>query len=165
MKPVKNYEALFSITEDGKIYSHRTNKFLKTQIHTTGYRVLCTKLKGRLGGTTCLRIHRLVAETYIDNLDNKPMVNHKDGNKLNNHMLNLEWVSCKENIQHAWDTELAHKACGVVNHQSKLSDTDVAYIRENYSRYSKTNGSMALAKKFNVHRTSITSAVSGKTYP
>jgi hypothetical protein len=45
-------------------------------------------------------IHRLIAETFIPNIDNKPEVNHKDGNKLNNHIDNLEWSTHKENCEH-----------------------------------------------------------------
>lgn len=57
-------------------------------------------------------IHRLVAETFIPNPENKPTVNHKDGNKLNNNVDNLEWATHSENMQHAFKTGLNHSTKG-----------------------------------------------------
>lgn len=86
MKPIKNYEGLYSITEDGQVFSHISNKFLKTvkKIYEE------VRLKTKDGKQKCHFIHRLVAETYIDNPNNYPCVNHKDENPLNNHVDNLE---------------------------------------------------------------------------
>jgi hypothetical protein len=52
-------------------------------------------------------IHKLVAKYFIENACNKPQVNHKDGNKSNNNSVNLEWVSAKENVMHAWELGLS----------------------------------------------------------
>jgi uncharacterized protein YpuA (DUF1002 family) len=83
--------------EDGRVFSNRKNgtlKELKQGISTRGYPTV------NLADGKYL-IHRLVAETYIPNPNNKPQVNHIDENKTNNNVYNLEWATNKENIQHS----------------------------------------------------------------
>lgn len=58
------------------------------------------------GKPKCFLVHRLVARYFVNNPANKPQVNHKDGNKLNNHFTNLEWATQSENMQHCYDTGL-----------------------------------------------------------
>ena len=72
-------------------------------------------------------VHRLVAEKYIPNPENKPQVNHKDGNKLNNHVDNLEWMTNLENRKHALDNRLHLQ--GEDCPWSKLTSSDVSFIR------------------------------------
>ena len=66
------------------------------------------------GKRTTERVHILVAEAFIPNPDNKPEVNHDDGNKLNNHVSNLEWCTKKENAEHAWRTGLYRPSYGML---------------------------------------------------
>lgn len=74
-------------------------------------------------------IHRLVAEAFIPNTENKPTVNHKNGVKTDNRVENLEWATVAENTKHSFDTGLHKKKFGSDNPQNKLNETDKAFIR------------------------------------
>lgn len=67
------------------------------------------------------RIHRLVAEAFLPNPDNKPEVNHIDGNRYNNDVSNLEWVTSKENCRHAWDNGLMKPSRGMLGKKNPNS--------------------------------------------
>lgn len=95
----------YLIYEDGRLFSKKTNKWLKGKIDNVGYQVYALALgkegkNGRKLSKMCYA-HRLVAEYFLDNPDNLPIVNHKDENKLNNHYSNLEWVTEKQNTQYS----------------------------------------------------------------
>lgn len=66
------------------------------------------------GRRKTVRVHRLVAKAFIDNHDNKPEVNHKDGNRHNNNVDNLEWVTKQENCIHAWKAGLSKQSYGML---------------------------------------------------
>lgn len=160
MKDVVGYEDLFAITEDGQIWSKRSNRFLKLNLFN-GYLATNTNV---LGKAVVLIAHRLVAKAYIPNPDNKPQVNHKDGNKQNNHVSNLEWCTAQENVQHAYDTGLAKALSGTENYGSKLSEEDIRYIRANYKPYDREFGARGLGRKFNVSHPIISYVINNKTY-
>ena len=88
----------YSVSNDGEVRRDDT-KHIKAPIRNRdGY----DKVDLYEGGKrTTKRIHRLVGEAFIPNPENKPEINHKDGNKLNNHVSNLEWTTKRENIDHA----------------------------------------------------------------
>ena len=94
MKDIRNYENMYTVTEDGRVWSYKSNKFLKQTLLNRGY--LQVELYNNGVGKKFL-IHRLVAEAYLPNPDNLPQVNHKDENKQNNSVENLEWCTEKEN--------------------------------------------------------------------
>lgn len=137
MKDIPGFEGRYAITRDGKVWSypkskgkgaHHSGKFLKPAIPKTKrtYPALC------LGGTKLYTIHRLVAEAYIPNPENKRCVNHKNGNKLDNRVENLEWCTDAENRIHAKQNKLF--AYGEKNGASKLAVEDVVRIRNLYSQ-------------------------------
>lgn len=102
MIDIKGYESIYAITENGEVYSYRNKKFIKPVQKKNGYVYIQLNYKGK----NTYRLHRLVAETYVLNPENKPFVNHIDGVKNNNHYTNLEWVNGTENNLHAIQTGL-----------------------------------------------------------
>lgn len=152
------------IHEDGRVFSEKSNKFLTPIINHNGYHVLSIKPDGRNGNTVCLRYHRLVAECFIDNPENKLYVNHKDGNKQNNHVSNLEWCSASENMKHAFNTGLCKARKGEESTSAKLTEENVKYIRDNYKTRNNVFGARALGRKFGVHHTTIMSVVNNESW-
>lgn len=95
--PVKGFEGLYFITPDGKVYNHK--KQLNTHKINSGY-LTVTLSKDKVSKPYL--VHRLVALTFLENPLNKRTVNHKDGDKLNNNLENLEWATYSENKRHAF---------------------------------------------------------------
>jgi len=104
-KDLPEYEDKYMVSDQGNVYSKGRKKILTMKNNHDGY----LRIQIYAGNNTCrfVSAHRLVALAFIDNPENKPFINHKDGNKANNTVSNLEWVTQKENIIHAWETGLA----------------------------------------------------------
>lgn len=116
MKPIKGYEGLYSITEDGRVFTHYQNKYMKTFINNSGYEV-ASLVKDRKKKKHL--VHRLVAEAYLGDGEGKE-VNHINSIKTDNNVNNLEWVTRKENVRHSieqgnFNVELAQKKAKEAN--------------------------------------------------
>ncbi len=147
MKDVCGYEGLYKVDENGNVFSVRNNKLLKRMMFPSGYEYV--HLCNGKGKTKLFRVHRLVAETFIPNPNNLPEVNHKDGDKLNNNVKNLEWCTNLENMRHSVETGLRNIK-GENNPSAKLTVKDVINIRKEYIPKSKEFGTVALARKYGV---------------
>lgn len=101
---IKNFENLYAITKSGNVYSYINKIFLKPGINNDGYATV-NLYKDKTSNS--MKIHRLVAEHYLLNDNCELEINHKDGNKLNNNVDNLEWCTRSQNVKHAYDNNLA----------------------------------------------------------
>ena len=140
----------YEITRDGKVINKHTRHTLAPQPNGKGY------LRVSIG-KKLMFIHRLVAEKYIPNPENKPQVNHKDGNKLNNCVDNLEWVTNQENRNHAVDNDL--QVTGERCSWTKLTEENVKEIRANPGYENEY-----WARKFKVSRSTINDVVNYRTW-
>lgn len=103
-KPVKGYEGFYEISNYGNVKNVQRGNLRKLLLNKDGYVEI---LLSKNGSVKSVRVHRLVAEAFIPNPDKKPEVNHKDYNKSNNYIENLEWTTRKENVNHS-DLRVRH---------------------------------------------------------
>lgn len=161
-KDVVGYEGMYEVSNKGRVRSldrkdirgrRVKGKYLKYKKTSRGY------LSLQLCGKDCL-IHRLVAKAFIPNPENKPQVNHIDGDKSNNNVENLEWCTSSENNKHRYRYGLYNQD-GVKNPQSKFTEEDVKEILEMlYKNITLTE----IAKQYNVSITTISNIKNGITY-
>ena len=183
MIDIKGYEGLYSVTEKGEVISHsriinagygskRTIKggILKQKIDSRGYPTV-TLYNGGKHNFKHHRVHRLIMEHY------RPVesmilldVNHKDGNKINNAIDNLEWASRSQNIQHAHDTGL-NKSRNSQKQKAAASKTFIkrrkltfAQAQEVRKLYSNGKNQRQISEIYKVNRATIGLIINNKTY-
>lgn len=135
MKWIENeeFEKLYKISESGEVFSVRSDRFLKGWLAKSGYP---TVQLSNNGSKKSKLVHRLVAEAFIPNPENKPHINHIDGDKQNNNVENLEWCTQSENVKHSFALGLSSSRRGTDNESSKLSEEEVIAIM-NYKAQGK----------------------------
>lgn len=163
-KDIRGFEGAYVISNTGKVLSiprrgtkHRIPTLRSLSLNHDGYVKVRLIYNGR--DETC-RVHRLVAEAFIPNPENKETVNHIDGNKQNNNVENLEWADRREQMLHAYKNNLKLP----VHTNRKLTDEQAEAIRKEYKRQSKEYGTVALAKKYGVSNSAIGMIVRGIHY-
>lgn len=155
LREIEGTNGMYWVSRTGKIKVKRTLlngsiKYFtaKASAAGKGYLLVGVNISGNRKN---VYVHRAVALAFIPNPENKPQVNHIDGNKANNHYKNLEWSTCKENIHHAVKSGLFHNRDTHPN--GKLSTQDVNDIK---SRYTGKRGEGArLAREYGVDRVTI----------
>jgi len=168
-KDIVGYEGIYKIsnsgvvirksilTKNGNNYHFCKERELINTLYNTGYfRVGLTKN----GKQIKFYIHRLVAIAFIPNPENKPEVNHKDGDKTNNNYWNLEWSTISENSIHAYNLGLRYSVKGASHAFSKLTEKDVLEIRSLKSKMTNT----AIAKLYGVCQPCISGIVNNKSW-
>lgn len=155
-KPIPDYDG-YQVSNFGRVKSFKQSrvKILKPVINRQGY--LLASLSN-ITNHKSFRVHRLVAQLFVPNPTNKSEVNHRDGNKFNNFVDNLEWVTSSENQQHAVTMGLQKSGVDVYN--AKFTNEQILWIRDNPNNLLVSE----LAKIFNTQTTVISAIQLGKRY-
>lgn len=162
-RDIVDYEDLYQVSNFGRVKSFQRKKvrIIKPSLDSGGY----ANVRLSKGGMAKnYNVHVLVARAFVANLDNKPEVNHKNGNKWDNQVDNLEWVTDSENKYHAYQIGLRKEPQGEAHRMAKLTNAEVLYCRKVYKFRDKEFSMTALARKFGVCRQAIEHIIKGITY-
>lgn len=148
-KDVEEYEGLYQVSNLGRVKRVKTGRILKPLKHPHGYLNVGLSKNGIVSNKT---IHRLVAKAFIQNLENKPEVNHIDEEKTNNNVNNLEWSTRKENINHGTRTERMGKtrSISIIATNIKTGEVEEFY------------GTSECARQLGLNTPSITNVLKGR---
>lgn len=155
--------SLYLVSDEGDIKNKKTGKIRKQKLSKDNYLEINLSM-GNRHNIIHKQVHRLVAEAFIPNPENKPQVSHKDGNTTNNCVNNLEWVTASENQLHAKKLGLKPDDTGTNSPNSNLTANQIQYCRTMYKPRDKTYGCNALAKRFNVSKSTMSYILNNITY-
>ena len=161
-KEIKGYEGIFAVSNQGRVkslarrvsnhtgYINKPERIMKHQFNRKGYPIV--RLSGIGKDKKTFSIHRLVAKAFISNPENKPQVNHIDGNKQNNHVENLEWCTNGENQIHAYEHGLNHhsETSGRAKRKVNQIDIQTGKIIKTYNSISEASMTMCGRKSSNI---------------
>lgn len=156
-KPIEGYDGIYEISSLGNVVSNYSGKrkILKQSLMTSGYKFIRVKKDGKYKN---LSVHRLIATHFLENPNSYEQVNHKDGNKLNNDISNLEWCTRSQNIKHMYDMGL--KSYRPLHYKGKFGSEHNRSKSVFCSKTNKTYGSMSeAARELNIHFSSVSWAI------
>ena len=135
-KPIEWTEGGYEVSNLGRVRSMKQYygviaRIMPATTQKKGYKAVMFHINGK---AKCAKVHRLVAEAFIPNPDNLPEVNHKDGNKGNNHVSNLEWCTRSHNVKHSYDTGLKQPHRWTAEERKQISDRNKGQVVSNKQR-------------------------------
>lgn len=158
-KDIPGYEGLYKASSEGKIKSYYKRRgkiiILSPTLDRDGY-LRVSLAKNKKISNHC--VHRLIAETFIPNRENKPQINHINNIRNDNKKINLEWATAKENINHGF--KHGNEPKGENHYYSKLKNNDIIFIRKMHNKIKKKK----LAKMFNVYFSTIEKIQNGRAW-
>ena len=161
LKEIEGYP-LYYASEDGRIISKKIENHpieLKSRKNRKGYLYVNLCKNGKYRSIT---IHKLIAKAFLEEYEPKLQVNHKDGNKENNNMQNLEMVTCSQNIRHAIENNLLPVKQGEEKPVAKLKNQEVLDIRELWKTRKYTQ--IKLAEMYGVSKWTIRNIIRRKSW-
>ena len=170
-KDIQGYEGKYQVSTLGRVKSlariiykghyqaFYSEKIMIAYLEKNGY--LSTRLYDGNNKNKKILIHRIVAQAFLSNPEKKAQVNHKNGDKTNNRIENLEWATCKENINHAIQIGIINNK-GENNAKAKLTDKDASEVKRLYLKENMKQRD--IAKIFNISQTTVWSVVHGRVY-
>ena len=164
---IKGFEGRYAVSNLGRVKSFRTqrrtyDKILKNKITHDGYYE--TALIGDNLKYKFIRTHRLVAMYFVPNPEDKPEVNHKDGNKLNNHAENLEWVTSSENQIHAYKMGLQKVSGGAILNRKKIRCVELNVEKDSIHDMQRYLHEIGVARSTRLNRLSTVMNQGNKKY-
>jgi hypothetical protein len=157
----KDLSQYYEVSNKGHLRNTKTKYIVKLHKIKTGYLTYSGSLGSR-NSKKIIRIHKCVAETFIDNPNNLPQVHHKDDIKVHNWIENLEWITAQGNAIKAIEDGLCDIRKGERCNFAKLTNQQANEIRELYTTGEYTHRS--LGKLFNINHSAITKIVNNQTY-